>query len=164
MSRRLLILLAVFTLAVAALSPVAAGAADQQPTLELASQKVEVAASPSGSYIVVMKAEPLIAEFGQDGLDSRKAKAERAKKDKQHDAVLTESGASASDKVNSYTNAVDGFSALVSHKEAQAIANRDDVLAVYPDELRQPTTDSSPSFLLLDDPIGPWANTVPEGR
>jgi subtilisin family serine protease len=156
-SRRLLILLAVLALAVAALSPVAAGAADQQPVLDLSSQKSEVAKSPSGSYIVVMKAEPLIVEYGQDGLDSKKANAERAKKDKQHDKVLAESGASASDKMNSYTNAVDGFSAVVSQKEAQAMANRDDVLAVYADELYQPTTDSSPTFLKLDDPAGPWA-------
>ncbi len=156
MSRRLLILLAVLALAVAALSPVAAGAADEQPTLELASQKSEVAKSPSGSYIVVMKAEPLIAEFGQDGLDTKQADKARAKKDKEHDEVLEESGASASDKVNSYTNAVDGFSALVSQSEAQAMANRDDVLAVYPDELRQPTTDSSPEFLGFTDPAGVW--------
>jgi subtilisin family serine protease len=59
--------------------------------------------------------------------------------------------------VNSYTAAVDGFSAIVSFKQAQAMANRDDVLAVYPDELRQPTTESSPTFLRLDDPAGPWA-------
>ncbi len=104
-----------------------------------------------------MKDAPLVTEFGQDGLDSKKANAERAKKNKQHDTVLTESGASASDKVNSYTNAVDGFSAVVSQKEAQAIANRDDVLGVYVDELYQPTTDSTPTFLRLDDPAGPWA-------
>ena len=157
MSRRLLILLAVLALAVGVLTPVAAGAAAPQQELELAAQKDDVAKSPSGSYIVVMKDAPLVTEFGQDGLDSKKANAERAKKNKQHDTVLTESGASASDKVNSYTNAVDGFSAVVSQKEAQAIANRDDVLGVYVDELYQPTTDSTPTFLRLDDPAGPWA-------
>jgi len=155
-SRRLLILLSVLALALAALSPVAAGAADEQPTLELASQTSEVAKSPNGSYIIVMKAEPLIAEFGQDHLDTKQAEKARAKKDRKHDEVLEDSGASASDKVNSYTNAVDGFSAIVSHGEAQAMANRDDVLAVYPDELYQPDTDSSPEFLGFTDPAGVW--------
>ncbi|MEN8115068.1 MAG: S8 family serine peptidase, partial [Actinomycetota bacterium] len=158
MSRRLLTLLAVLALAVGVLTPIAAGAADTPAGLELAAQKGDVAKSPSGSYIVVMKAEPLIAEFGQDGLDSKKAKSERAKIEKSHGKVLANAGASSSDMVNSYSNAVNGFSAVVSQKQAQAMANRDDVLAVYPDELRQPTTDSSPTFLRLDDPSGPWAN------
>jgi subtilisin family serine protease len=157
MRRSILTLLSVFALAIAVLAPLgAAGAAETSTGLELAAQKGDVAKSPTGSYIIVMKAEPLIVEFGQDGLDTRKADKARAKKDKKHDEVLSESGASTSDLVNSYTNAVDGFSALVSYKEAQAMANRDDVLAVYPDELRQPTTDSSPEFLGLTDPAGAW--------
>jgi subtilisin family serine protease len=158
MRRSILALLSLFALAVAVLAPIsAAGAAETSSELELAVGKGEVAKSPTGSYIVVMKDAPLIAEFGQDGLDSRPARAAKADKQRRQDEVLTESGASASDKVNSYTAAVDGFSAIVSHKEAQAMANRDDVLAVYPDELRQPTTDSSPTFLKLNDPAGPWA-------
>ena len=156
MSRRLLILLAVLALAVGVLTPVAAGAAETPSGLELATPKGEVAKSPSGSYIVVMRAEPLIAEFGQDGLDTKKADKARDKKNKKHAEVLAESGASPSNLVNSYTNAVDGFSAFVSHSEAQAMANREDVLAVYPDELRQPTTDSSPEFLGFTDPAGVW--------
>ena len=158
MRRSILTLLSVFALAIAVLAPIGAAGAAETPTgLELAVGKGEVAKSPTGSYIVVMRDAPLVAEFGQDGLDSRAAKARKAEKQSRQDRVLTESGASASDKVNSYTAAVDGFSAVVSHKEAQAMANRDDVLAVYPDELRQPTTDSSPQFLKLDDPAGPWA-------
>ena len=156
MSRRLLILLAVLALAVGVLTPVAAGAAETPSGLELATPKGEVAKSPSGSYIVVMRAEPLIAEFGQDGLDTNKADKARDKKNQKHAEVLAESGASPSNLVNSYTNAVDGFSAFVSHSEAQAMANREDVLAVYPDELRQPTTDSSPEFLGFTDPAGVW--------
>ncbi len=151
-----MILLAVFALAIGVITPLAAGAAEAPTGLELAAPKNDVAKSPNGSYIVVMKAKPLIVEFGQDGLDTKQADKARAKKDKKHDEVLADSGASASDLVNSYTNAVDGFSALVSYKEAQSIANRDDVLAVYPDELRQTTTDSSPEFLGLTDSAGAW--------
>jgi subtilisin family serine protease len=157
MRRSILTLLSVFALAIAVLAPIGAAGAAEAPTgLELATHTNDVAKSPNGSYIIVMKAKPLIAEFGQDGLDTKQADKARAKKDNKHDEVLVESGASADDKVNSYTNAVDGFSALVSHTEAQAMANRDDVLAVYPDELRQPTTDSSPEFLGFTDPAGVW--------
>jgi len=159
MRRSIISLVSMFALAMAVLAPVGAvGAEGSQTGLVLAAQKGEVAKSPSGSYIVVMKSEPLIAEFGRDGLRSPEASTKRRGIEERHDRVLAEAGASSSDKVNSYSNAVDGFSAIVSHKEAQAMANRDDVLAVYPDELRQPTTDSSPSFLRLDDPAGPWAN------
>jgi subtilisin family serine protease len=164
MRRSILTLLSVFALAIAVLAPLSAAGAAETPTgLELATPTSEVAKSPHGSYIIVMKAKPLIVEFGQDGLDTKQADKARAKKDKKHDVVLAESGASADDKVNSYTNAVDGFSALVSHSEAQAMANRDDVLAVYPDELRQPTTDSSPEFLGFTDPAGVW-QTGYDGR
>ena len=157
MRRSILTLLSVFALAIAVLAPIGAAGAAETPTgLELAALTNEVAKSPNGSYIIVMKAEPLIVEFGQDGLDTKQADKARAKKDKKHDEVLVESGASANDKVNSYSNAVDGFSALVSHSEAQAMANRDDVLAVYADELYQPTTDSSPEFLGFTDPAGVW--------
>jgi len=155
-----MILLAVFALAFAVLTP-AAGATDSHPELELAIQKSDVAKSPTGSYIVVMKDEPLVAQMGQDGLQTGRARAERKKIAKKHEKVLDEAGASSSDLVNSYANAVDGFSAIISQKEAQKIANRDDVLAVYPDELRQPTTDSSPTFLRLDDRRkGPWAKGI----
>jgi subtilisin family serine protease len=157
MRRSILTLLSVFALAIAVLAPLGAAGAAETPTgLELASPTSDVAKSPSGSYIIVMRAEPLIVEFGQDGLDTKQADKARAKKDNKHDEVLVESGASASDKVNSYSNAVDGFSALVSHKEAQAMANLKDVLAVYPDELYQPDTDSSPEFLGFTDPAGVW--------
>ncbi len=158
MRRSILALLSLFALVIAVLAPISAAGAAETPTeLELAVGKTEVAKSPTGSYIVVMKDAPLVAEFGQDGLDSAKARTRRAEKQRRQDRVLTESGASASDKVNSYTAAVDGFSAIVSYKEAQKMANRDDVLAVYPDELRQPTTESSPTFLKLNKPGGPWA-------
>jgi subtilisin family serine protease len=157
MRRTFLALLSVFALAMAVLAPLGAAGAAETPTgLELAAQKGEVAKSPTGSYIVVMKDEPLIVEFGQDGLDSAGAQKERVKKDKKHDEVLAESGASASDKVNSYTNALNGFSAILSYEEAQALASDDSVSAVIADELQQPDTDSSPEFIGVTGPAGPW--------
>ena len=158
MRRSILTLLSVFALAIAVLAPIgAAGAAETQTDLDLSARKTDVAKSPTGSYIVVMKIEPLVAEFGQDGLDSRPAKAERAARSRQHDRVLEESGASASDKVNTYSNAVDGFSARVSHSEAQAMTNRDDVFAVYVDELYQVTTENTPTFLGLTERGEAWS-------
>ena len=98
MRRSILTLLSVFALAIAVLAPLGAAGAAETPTgLELANPTSEVAKSPNGSYIIVMKAEPLIVEFGQDGLDTKQADKARAKKDKKHDEVLAESGASAED-------------------------------------------------------------------
>ena len=68
-------------LVVGVVTPVAAGAAETPSDLELATPKGAVAKSPSGSYIVVMRAEPLIAEFGQDGLDTKKADKARAQQE-----------------------------------------------------------------------------------
>lgn len=158
MRRTTLTLLSLFALVLAVMAPVgSAGAAQPNAGLGLGQLKGDVAVSPTGSYIVVMNEEPLVAEFGQDGLDSKQAKAKGKALAKGHDKVLAEAGASASDKVNTYINAVSGFSAIISHEEAQAIANRDDVFAVYPDELRQPTTDTSGDFLGLTDQAGAWA-------
>jgi subtilisin family serine protease len=158
MRRTTLTLLSLFALVLAVMAPVgAAGAAQPNNGLQLGQQKGAVAVSPTGSYIVVMNEEPLLVEFGQDRLNSKQAKEKGKALAKGHDKVLNAVGASSADKVNTYTNAVSGFSAIISHEEAQAIAARDDVYAVYPDELRQPTTESSAQFLGLTDSAGAWA-------
>ena len=73
MRRSIFVLLTVLALTVAVFVPVAAGAADSDAGLELANQGVTVEKSPTGSYIVVMAIEPLLAEFEQDELNSRPA-------------------------------------------------------------------------------------------
>ena len=134
------------------MSPVAAGA--DSPTVDLGGDNT-VVESEYGSYIVVMKADPLIVEFGQDGLKSKAAEKKAKGLAKGHDKALADAGVDAA-VVNSYTNALNGFSAFMSYEEAQAVASVKDVAMVLPDELYQPTTDSSPTFLGLTDPASPW--------
>jgi subtilisin family serine protease len=103
-----------------------------------------------------MKADPLIVEFGQDGLTSRKAKAKANGIAKGHDKTLRDAGASSSDKIHSYTNALNGFSAILTYEEASALAADEDVAVVLVDELLQPDTDASPDFIGITGPAGPW--------
>ncbi len=55
-----------------------------------------------------------------------------------------------------YTKALNGFAALLSADEADALRSQKGVLAVVADELQQPTTDVSPSFLGLDGGGEAW--------
>lgn len=156
MRRSYFVLLTLLGLIMALMVPVtAAGAA--QSDFDLQPQKVTVEASPSGSYIVVMTEAPLIVEYGQEGLTSKKAEKEARGVAKGHDTVLAAAGVDSSAKLHSYTSSVNGFAAVMTQVEAQKIADRDDVFAVYIDELRQPTTDESGTFLGLDGPAGAWS-------
>jgi subtilisin family serine protease len=117
-----------------------------------------VAESPTGSYIVVMVDDPLVASVPADELDTAGAVAAADDLDATHDDVLAEAGVSPTDKVQDFTNALNGFSALLSHEEALAVAASPKVAMVVPDELQQPTTDASPRFLGLTGRGGAFAS------
>lgn len=136
------------------MSPISAGAA--APTVDLSGEPSTVTESAYGSYVVVMAADPLIAEYGQDGLGSNAAQKEAQGLKKGQEKALEKAGASANDMVHSYVNAVNGFSAMLSYEQAKNLALQPEVAFVVPDELLQTTTDSSPEFLGLTDPAGPW--------
>jgi subtilisin family serine protease len=118
---------------------------------------VKVEKGDYDSYVVVMRAEPLLASFDQDELNSGAARAERAAIRESHDRVLRDSDIATDRRVNDYTNAANGFSALITHEEAERVAASPDVLTVMPDTLRQPTTDNTPSFLGLNERGAAWA-------
>ncbi len=119
---------------------------------------VKVEKGAYDSYVVVMRAEPLLASFEQDALNGSAARAERAALRATHDRALRDAGISTDKKVNDYTNAANGFSALITHAEAERLAANPDVLLVMPDTLRQLTTENSPTFLGLTDEGGAWAS------
>ena len=96
-----------------------------------------VVESTTGSYIVVMEADPLIADFEPEDLNTPAAQADEAEIVESHDVVLEESGADEGDKVQDFTNALNGFSAILTHDEAIALAGTQGVKLVLPDELRQ---------------------------
>ena len=52
----------------------------------------EVPASDSGSYIVVLSADPLLGEFSQDELGSKAAEAKGRQIDETHDELLDAAG------------------------------------------------------------------------
>ncbi len=105
--------------------------------------------SQTGSYIVVMAADPLVATIATDDLDTPAADAQAALLEQSHDDVLAEAGVGADAKVQDFTNALNGFSLVASYDEAVKLAGSPDVSLVLPDELRQATTDSSGEFLGL---------------
>ena len=107
-----------------------------------------------------MDADPLIVDFDADKLGTPKAEAAADQIVESHDEVLEDVGSDASVKVQDFTNALNGFSAVISHDKAVALAAQKSVKLVQPDELRQLQTDSSGQFLGLTGRGGAWASGV----
>ena len=128
------------------------------------------AKSNAKSYIVVMKGDPIIAYEGDvagyaatkpdkgDKVNPNSAKVRKYEKflEKSHDKTLAEAGVSSSAKVNEYTFALNGYSAMLTEAELKAVKAQPDVMMVFEDELRQPMTDNTPDFLGLTGPTGAW--------
>jgi subtilisin family serine protease len=128
------------------------------------------AESETVSYIVVMKQNPVIAYEGDEaGLQATKPgkggkinpNSAHVKKyqdhlEASHNASLAKAGADVDAKVYDYTVALNGYSAILTAEEAKDIAAQSAVVLVLPDEMRYLDTDSSPTFLGLTDPAGPW--------
>jgi subtilisin family serine protease len=149
-----LILLAILALAIGVLTPVTAGAAEDP--LELDGSATPVEKSTTGSYIVVMTADPLLADFDQDELDSNAATKKANGLAKGHDKALEDAGVSTDAKINEYVNALNGFSAVLSYEDALALAADKNVAMVLPDEMQQADTDAVPGFIGLSGPASPW--------
>lgn len=150
--KRYVALFAALATALALAVPAGAG-----PTDSLSDVDVKpVVEGDYDSYIVVLKADPLVVTEGKDNLNTRSAKNKGKALAKGHDKVLEEAGIDADEKVHSYVNALNGFSALVTYEEAVKIAANDKVAAVFPDELRQLTTETTPDFLGLTGGNEAW--------
>jgi subtilisin family serine protease len=135
------------------------------------------AATNRHSYIVVMTGDPAVAyDGGIAGLAPTKpahgtkfngksaaAKAYRAHLRSEHNASLAAVGLPAGAKLNEYTVSLNGYSALLTKDEVDALRNQKNVLKVMKDELRKPLTDSSPDFLGLTGAGGAYA-TGYDGR
>lgn len=101
--------------------------------------------SPTGSYIVVMKSDPLIKSVGAKSLAGPQAQSGRSTAKDAHNKVLDGAGVARSAKTYDYANALSGFAVKADQKQASAIAANPEVAVVVPDELRQ---------LAADDPDG----------
>lgn len=143
MTRALKSLIGGATLVLASAIPITSATAETTPPADAGGGSKSVVESETGSYIVVMVADPLVASIPADDLDSSAAQAQADALDASHDAVLSEEGISTDAKVQDYTNAVNGFSAFIDHDQAVQLANNPKVAVVLPDELRQLTSTDS---------------------
>ena len=115
---------AVGALIVGLVVPVAAsGAADAQEAPPEETAKVElpvvpVVESTTGSYVVVMVDDPLVASIAQDDLETPAAEAAGDELVAAHDEVLAEAGISPDERIQSFTNAVNGFAATLTYEQA----------------------------------------------
>ncbi len=117
-------------------TPVLVGTATAAPTA--ATQVADkVAKSKWGSYVVLMKGDPLAKAFAPGDLGSSKARAKKKDLETDHSAALKKAGVAPSKQTNDYTDAINGFSVVATHDQAEKLASNPDVLTVLPDELRQ---------------------------
>jgi subtilisin family serine protease len=164
MKRRSIVYSAVLATMLATALPAATSAGTDQPaaTAEAADLggTLPVERGEFDSYIVVMKSDPLVVTEGQDNLQTTRATNRGEEKKSKHKDVLRDSGVAPDKIMSDLVYAVDGFAANVTYDEAVRIASHKDVALVLPDQLMQPTTDSSPDFLGLTGAAGPWSTGV----
>lgn len=125
----------------------------------------------AGAYLVLLDGEPVVAYTGGvPGLDatavtvagdldpsSAAVSAYAAHLRSRHDDALRRAGIGPDAKVYDYTHALDGFAAVLTPAEAASLAAQPGVNGVLRDEMRTTASDSTPDFLGLTDPRGPWA-------
>lgn len=127
-----------------------------------------VAESPNGIYVVQMIGDPVIAyEGGIKGLKATKPS--KGKKidpnsphvvnyvdylNARHAAALNKAGGG--QKVYDYNYSFNGFSAKLSHGQAQKLQSVEGVVAVHADELLFLDTATTPHFIGLDSDGGLW--------
>jgi len=122
MRRRTTALVGVITLGIIAPVSVVSAQTPDNGEPDKADLEEAVTESTTGSYIVVMRDDPLVADIAQDDLDTPAADTARDALEAEQDEVLAEAGIDSGEKVQEYTNALNGFSALLSHDEAMRLA------------------------------------------
>lgn len=104
-----------------------------------------LAQEESKSYIVVLQRDDIgnsSSRLAASSADSNSLEAE-------HDKSLEDAGASADAKVHDYAFAFNGYSAILTQDQVDAIKLQKDTILVMEDQMRYPQTDSSAEFLGL---------------
>ncbi len=99
----------------------------------------DVEKSRTGSYIVMMSADPLVRSIEVKDLGSATAQRRKAAIRASHDAVLKHAGVSSARKTTDFSTAVNGFAVRTDLRGAEKISRAPGVALVLPDELHQPT-------------------------
>jgi len=118
-------------------------------------------ASPAAPYVVLMEAEPVVASAAAtpgEKLDPAAPEVTQyvSRLDLTQREVLADAGVATSARLESFTYALNGFSAALTAEQAQQVARQPGVVRVVRDQLRQPQTDVSPRFLGLTARRGAW--------
>jgi subtilisin family serine protease len=108
----------------------------------------------SGRYVVVMEEEPLVIQFGRDGVDSAEARNKGRAMKAGHAEVLNGAGVDASAVIYDYTAALNGFAVELDETQLTRVQSADGVMMVVPEVFKFPQTDSSPDFLGLTGDTG----------
>jgi len=114
------------------------------------------------SYIVILKGDPVAAYSGDvPGLAATRVEGEKVEPQSanvqeyanflasEHDKSLEQAGVSPGAKIHDYTYALNGYSAILTQDQVDAIKLQKDAVLVLEDRMRYPQTDSSPGFLRL---------------
>ena len=121
-------------------------------------------------YVVRMAMEPVVAYQGdvaglaataaaggeEINFQSAAVEAYTSFLAKTHATTMAQAGVDASALVYNYFYALNGFAAMMTAEQAAQVAKQPGVVAVDAAELRQKTTDASPTFLGLNVYRGPW--------
>jgi subtilisin family serine protease len=127
-------------------------------------------AADTKTYLVLLKGDPVVAYEGDiNGLPATKPgkgkkinpNSKHVRKyvqylESHHDEALAEVGA-VDAKIYSYKYAVNGFAARLTADQVAELKSRPDVMQVVEDELMQPTTDNSPTFIGLTEGGEAWS-------
>ena len=143
MRRKLPIALLAFATAFATAVPMAL--AEESEPNELGQAIPVVEEGEYNSYIVVMEADPLVAEIPQDSLDGSAAQAAAAELEESHRRGDGRGRPRLRRHRQRLRQSLNGFSALITHAEAEKLAASSKVALVIPDELLQATPTPVPS-------------------
>jgi subtilisin family serine protease len=126
-------------------------------------RKSEFAQGKVKSYIVILRWNPILSYTGEiagyeatkpnrgNKVNPKSAPIRKYVKflESKHNESLKNAGASADAKVHDFAFTLNGYSAILTRDQADAIKLQKDVVLVLEDKMRHPETDSSPAFLGL---------------
>lgn len=101
----------------------------------------------SNRYVVVMEEEPLVIQFGQDGLGSSEARTTAQNMKAEHARVLNTAGVDPGVVLHDYTVALNGFATELTETQLDTVMSTDGVMMVVADVVKAPQMHAGPESL-----------------